>query len=102
MSQLRFGNLDDLYELAYWEEEFLREQETLIKLELSEFPFLAQRRKLSARLEIIRQELRIAEIKTLNILCEIEFVNSRKNGEAQYGPLMVSLLEDCNLSTGTD
>jgi len=99
MAQLRFGNLDDLYEVAYEHEESLREQITLVKLEMSEFPLLKQRIGLSQRLEILTQELRTAEIKTMNLLCEMEFVNSKGSGVHTHGPLLTSLLLDSNMMT---
>lgn len=75
--KMKIGNLYSLHILAINEEAAIRERLEQVQIEMSELPYLTQRIELSKERDLILQELRNAEIKQGNLLCEMEFVKSK-------------------------
>lgn len=73
--------MDSIYALAINEESAIREMLEQVQIEMSEFPYLIQRVELSNERDVLRQELRNAEIKTENLMHEIDFAKNFSRGK---------------------
>lgn len=79
--KMKIGNLRSLHLLARNEEAAILGRLAQVEVEMSELPYLIQRIELSKEGDVLRQELRNAEIKQGNLLREIEFVKNKTVGQ---------------------
>lgn len=87
--KMKIGNLRSLHLLARNEEAAILERLAQVEVEMSELQYLTQRIELSNERDVLRQELRNAEIKQGNLLREIEFVkNKTVDQDVQRSPMV--------------